>query len=113
MTDTFYATIPVTPADRPKAGSQAAAILALFEQTRRAMSPSEVLEALRRRAGNGEAGRWLRTPLTSVRARMTTLERTRPAWLRKTDDIIPGPMGRPQHRWRLAERPAAVQGRLF
>ena len=108
--DTHYATVPESPTDRPKAGSQAAAILEVFEETGRAMSPSEVLARLR--AGPRRAI-WDLTPLTSVRARMTTLQKARPPRLDKTTEIITGPMGRPEHRWRLAVPPAVTQGQLF
>lgn len=92
----FYVTTPLRPdqfADAIKvAATQQEAILAIFRRyPDSALTPSRVLAIV---AGQGK--RW---PITSVRARITTLEQD--GYLVKTDRTAIGPEGKPEHLWKL------------
>lgn len=73
---------------------QEEAVLALFRQARKPMSPSEVLEQVNRLHGK----HWI---LTSIRRAMTNLADER--LLVKTGQKVQGPMGRPEYRWGLGD----------
>jgi len=108
-----YATVPLTRADDAKAQSQEAAIVSVFErEPDRALSPSEVHRGLISSAPDEpERDRWRRTPATSIRRAMTNL--TDAGRLRKTDDLVTGPFGRPEHRWELVPAGVPTQRSLF
>lgn len=78
-----------------KAREQEQAVLAFFRLNPGAWSPSQVHERVFSD----------RVPLTSTRRCLTNLsdpERYPDPPLRKTDERIDGPFGRPEHLWRLA-----------
>jgi hypothetical protein len=68
------------------------AVLVIFANASRALTPSEV-RAMCLRAGR----RW---PIASIRRAITTL--TKEHKLRKTDTRKPGPEGAPEHLWERA-----------
>ena len=78
-----------------KATEQEAAVLAFFRANPGAWSPSQVHSRV-----FGE-----RVPLTSTRRAITNLSdpnRYPDPPLRKTDERVDGPFGRPEHMWRLS-----------
>ena len=92
----YYVTTPLRPdqfADALRAAAnQEEAILAIFRRyPDSALTPSRVHAIT---AGQGK--RW---PITSIRARITTLEQD--GLLVKTDRTAIGPEGKPEHLWRL------------
>ena len=78
-----------------QAKSQEQAILLLFKRVKKPMSPSQVLKRLR----GLNFIKYNNTPVTSIRARMTTL--VEKGELEKTTDLVKGTMGRDVHLWCL------------
>jgi hypothetical protein len=74
------------------AKGQNEAVLVIFANAGRPMTPSEVRSHCLR------AGR--RWPIVSIRRAITTL--TKEHKLRKTDTLKPGPEGAPEHLWERA-----------
>lgn len=93
----FYQTTPMDPQTLreafAKARTQEDAILAIFQRLRRDLTPSDVL-AITTAAGKA----W---PITSIRRAVTDLADERGA-LEKTATLRMGPLGKPEHAWRLA-----------
>ena len=78
-----------------KAREQEERVLAFFRANQGAWSPSQVHQRVFSD----------RVPLTSVRRAMTNLsdaDRYPTPPLRKTEERVDGPFGRPEHLWRLA-----------
>lgn len=92
----YHVTTPLDPQTLREAIVQAKrqedAILAIFQRLRRPLTPSDVL-----RITTAAGKRW---PITSVRRAITDLEREAGA-LVKTDSLRMGPLGKPEHAWRL------------
>lgn len=93
----YHQTTPLEPQTLREAITQARrqedAILAIFQRLRRAMTPSDVW-AITQAAGK----QW---PMTSIRRAITDLTDERGA-LEKTATLRMGPLGKPEHAWRLA-----------
>lgn len=98
----YYVTTPLTPDQfagaMVRAENQDEAVMAVFRRhVGEALTPSRV-HAITSAAGK----RW---PQTSVRRSISTL--TKDGLLEKTGDTVAGPMGMPEHTWRLPARAAA------
>lgn len=93
----FHQTTPLDPQTLREAvvqaASQEAAILAIFQRLRRAMTPSDVW-AITQAAGK----QW---PMTSIRRAITDLTDERHA-LEKTGRLRVGMFGKPENFWQLA-----------
>lgn len=100
----YYVTTPLR-ADQFAAALRAAAnqeeaILAIFRRY-----PDSALTPSRVRAFTLAAGK--RWPITSIRARITTLTKEH-GLLEQTDRTVIGPEGKPEHLWRLASQQQQV-----
>ena len=96
----FHVSSPRTTVDEAREGERRAAgqeqvILALLRlHAGESFTPSEV-------ANHVNCGRDRAWPVTSIRARLTTL--TQRGLLRRTNERRMGPLGSPEHAWSLAE----------
>jgi hypothetical protein len=93
----YYQTTPLTGFQLGDAVRNAEhqddAVLAIFRRRQCALTPSDVW-----RIGLLHGRNWL---LTSVRRSITSLTEAKFGPLEKTDLLVDGPYGRPEHAWRL------------
>lgn len=97
----YHQTTPLDPhslrAAVVQAANQEAAVLAIFQRLRRALTPSDVWAITAKARKDAGLPLW---PLTSIRRALTDLADERRK-LVKTTNLRMGPLGRPEHHWSL------------